>query len=170
MRSYWVTAMLFFAAAVVPGQVFAEHVMAAADLASSTSIEGGSPSPSESASMTAPMQCHDDFVRIETGKPIPTVDFELLRDQKSGWNLHIITSNFRFTPENVGTAHVSGEGHAHLFIDGVKVARIYSAWYHIEGLQTGLRQIAVSLNGNQHSAYLNGQVALEAIKKILIEQ
>jgi hypothetical protein len=89
---------------------------------------------------------------LEVGDAIaaPTVKLTVLKDPKAGWNLHVQVENFRFAPERASTAHVPGEGHAHLFIDGKKITRLYGEWYHIPTLAPGTRKIAVTLNANSH--------------------
>jgi len=47
-------------------------------------------------------------------------------------------------------AHVPSEGHAHLYIDGKKVTRLYGEWYHIPSLSPGTHKITVTLNANSH--------------------
>lgn len=80
----------------------------------------------------------------------PTVALLVHKDPKAGWNLQVRVANFRFAPEHASTAHVPGEGHAHLFIDGKKVTRLYGEWYHIPTLAPGAHKIAVTLNANSH--------------------
>lgn len=80
----------------------------------------------------------------------PTVKMEVHRDPKAGWNLRAQVENFRFAPEHASTAHVPGEGHAHLIIDGKKVTRLYGEWYHIPALAPGTHKITVTLNANSH--------------------
>lgn len=58
--------------------------------------------------------------------------------------------DFRFAPERASTAHVAGEGHAHLFIDGKKITRLYGEWYHVPALTPGVHKITVTLNANSH--------------------
>jgi hypothetical protein len=58
--------------------------------------------------------------------------------------------NFRFVPEHASRAHVLGEGHAHLYINGNKVTRLYGEWYHIPALSPGTHKIVVTLNANSH--------------------
>ena len=41
----------------------------------------------------------------------PTLDFALNKDSVSGWNLHILTTNFRFSPETVNASNEYGLGH-----------------------------------------------------------
>jgi len=45
---------------------------------------------------------------------------------------------------------MAGEGHAHLYVDGVKVARIYGEWYHLETLPDDAQMISVGLYANNH--------------------
>jgi hypothetical protein len=58
--------------------------------------------------------------------------------------------NFTFAPQHVGMEPVAGEGHAHLYIDDVKVARVYGEWYHLESLPEDAQMISVSLYANNH--------------------
>lgn len=81
----------------------------------------------------------------------PTLIAKVVKDPVSGWNLHLETTNFRFAPENASTAHVVGEGHAHVYVNGVKIARIYANWFHIDHLPMGNVMVEVALNSNNHS-------------------
>lgn len=80
----------------------------------------------------------------------PTVAIRVEPDPKMGWNVRIETTNFRWAPEHASRAHVPGEGHAHLYVDGKKVARIYCPWFHLERLLPGSRTVRVTLNANSH--------------------
>jgi hypothetical protein len=80
----------------------------------------------------------------------PTVALTVHKDPKAGWNLQVQVENFRFAPERASTTHVPGEGHAHLFIDGKKITRLYGEWYHIPLLTPGTHKITVTLNANSH--------------------
>lgn len=92
----------------------------------------------------------------------PQVDLTVEADPTGGWNVTLDTANFTFTPETVNAAHVPGTGHAHLYVDGVKVARLYSAHFHLADLPPGPRQITVSLNTNDHMHYVVGGQPVEA--------
>ena len=95
---------------------------------------------------------HDDQAHglLEAEPPVPTVDLVIREDTKSGWNLQIITENFAWSPEEASTEHSAGRGHAHLYIDGKKVNRVYGEWQHIPELTTGTHEIKVTLNANSH--------------------
>ncbi len=62
---------------------------------------------------------------------IPTINAKFQTDPFSEFNLHLSTSNFIFIPEYAGLKNKNGRGHAHLYIDGQKFARLYGYWYHI---------------------------------------
>ncbi len=89
-----------------------------------------------------------------------SVSLQVIADSVSGYNLRIATQGFRFAPENAGAAHVPGEGHAHLYVNGVKT-RVYSEWFHVDGLAPGTHEVRVTLNANDHSPYASGGVTLE---------
>jgi len=81
------------------------------------------------------------------------VDFRVEKDASSGWNVFVTTQNFEFTPENVNQPHVAGQGHAHLYINGSKLARLYGPAYHIESLPFGPHELRVVLETNEHHEY-----------------
>jgi hypothetical protein len=83
----------------------------------------------------------------------PTIDFVVEEDTKSGWNITLTTTNFVFAPENVNEAPVVGEGHAHLYVDDVKIARLYGPYFHYDKNFDGSKVFRVELNANDHSVY-----------------
>ena len=93
---------------------------------------------------------HGVAVSIKPGMPEPELIITALPDPMSGWNLKIVTRNFRFAPENASRSHVSGEGHAHIYVNDEKVARHYGHWFHIADLAPGKNTITVTLNTNDH--------------------
>lgn len=99
---------------------------------------------------------------LPTDDMAPTLAVRVVKDPMSGWNLHVQTTNFRWAPESASTAHVAGEGHAHVYVNGDKIARIYAEWYHIDQLPVGEVVIEVALNSNDHSALAVGDKPLRA--------
>jgi len=97
---------------------------------------------------TTSMQ-HEKMEMGDVAAP-PTVKLTVHKDPKAGWNLQVRVENFRFAPEHASTAHVVGEGHAHLFLDGKKITRLYGEWYHVPALKPGVHKITVTLNANSH--------------------
>ena len=72
-------------------------------------------------------------------------------DARGGVDVHIATEGFRFAEELVDQAHTPGAGHAHIYVDGVKLGRVFEPQYHIPNLAPGEHEIRVSLNTNDHS-------------------
>ena len=95
---------------------------------------------------------HDHDDTVEAGSAM-SVEVEASLDQVSGVNVHIKTTGFTFSAEAVNQEDVDGEGHAHIYVDGVKVSRVYTPWVHLEGLAPGTREIEVTLNANSHPEY-----------------
>jgi hypothetical protein len=51
------------------------------------------------------------------------------------------------------------QGHAHIYVNGVKVSRVYSKWYYLSSafLKPGENNVSVTLNANDHSEWaING--------------
>ena len=81
-------------------------------------------------------------------------------DANGGVNVRIVTEGFRFAPDLVDQAHTSGAGHAHIYVDGVKLGRVFEEQYYIPELAPGDHEIRVSLNTNDHSELaFNGKKA-----------
>lgn len=95
-------------------------------------------------------QQHDDST-LEPIDGTPSVNLVLHEDPVSGWNAQLITENFSFAPEKAGSAFVENEGHAHIYVDGVKNSRVYSEWFYLGVLEPGEREVKVILSGNDHS-------------------
>ncbi len=82
---------------------------------------------------------------------IPSVEVMVVKDPKSGWNVHAPVENFALSAENASGDPVDGEGHLHLMVDGDKAARLYGSWWHIPNLDEGEHDISVELRGNDHA-------------------
>lgn len=96
---------------------------------------------------------HDEQIDV-TGPDAPTVSLAVSPDPKSGWNVKIDTTNFEFAPERASLDHVSGEGHAHIYVDGVKISRVYGQWFYLDNKFVGgpgEHEVKVNLNANDHS-------------------
>lgn len=98
---------------------------------------------------------HANMAGIEAGQPLPKLKVQALADTVSGWNIHIQVDNFRFAPEHVNQDHQPGEGHAHIYVDGQKVARVYGPWYHLSLNGQPAQQLRVELNANTHAPLLH---------------
>ena len=110
---------------------------------------------------------HDygETVDANSDRP-PTVSIEAVADSVSGYNLRIDTTNFRFSPADAGGAHVDGAGHAHLYVDGAMVARLYGNWFHLPDPGPGAHDVRVTLNANDHRDYALDGVPIAAVTRI----
>jgi hypothetical protein len=95
---------------------------------------------------------HDHSAMQDVTGTAPTLAIELIPDSAAGWNLHLQVSNFRFAADHAGQSAVEGEGHAHLYVNGTKIARIYGDWYHVGSLPEGVAEVEVGLYSNDHKA------------------
>lgn len=111
---------------------------------------------------------HDTPLEVE-GVPAPTLAIMVSADPMAGHNLHVMVENFRFSPQNASGADVPGEGHAHVYVNGQKLGRLYGAWYHIDGLPKGEHMVEVTLNSNNHQPLAVGGVLVEASAKVVVE-
>jgi hypothetical protein len=93
-------------------------------------------------------------MEIPEGQPVPSVDLVVYPDTMKGWNLQVKLTNFKFAPEKINQASTLGEGHAHLYVNGKKITRLYSNWYYLENLEPGRNEIQVALNANTHEAFI----------------
>ena len=103
---------------------------------------------------------------VEAGsfQPVPTVSLEVTEDPKSGWNLHATIDGHEMTPEAASTEAVEGEGHAHIYVDGEKLTRLYGDWYYLGELESGEREIRVELSANDHSPLaVNGEIVDDTV-------
>ncbi len=96
-----------------------------------------------------------EIVDVPDGAPIPSAAVELEADPVDGFNLFLDVANFTFTPEAVNGDPVPNEGHAHLYLNGKKTARLYSPWRHLAGIlfQQGVNRLEVVLNANDHTTW-----------------
>ncbi|MER6391971.1 hypothetical protein ABT236_26315 [Streptomyces sp. NPDC001523] len=98
----------------------------------------------------------------------PEVRITTRPDSEDGWNLQLAVKNFRFTPDSVGGAALPGAGHAHLELDGRKLARVYGPWYHLPAAQVpeGAHTLTVRLYADDHTAWAVGGKAVEATAEL----
>ncbi len=84
------------------------------------------------------------------------LSLEVTPDAMKGHNLTFRTRGFRLRPEHASGKHVAREGHAHLYVDGTKITRLYGRSYYLGALTPGKHVVRVSLNANDHRDYRRG--------------
>ena len=87
---------------------------------------------------------------------------------KDGAKLRLETNNFTFSRADDDAAHVPNEGHAYVYLNGLKLGRLYSDTYQIGALSPRNYTLSVALNSKDHHPYVNdiGQVMGALVFKI----
>jgi hypothetical protein len=141
LLGYWTIA------AVMIGMILAGSINAPADLAGTNAHEGAT---------------HVHAVVEVDPENTPTITIRAERDALSGWNIYLDVENFTFAPEMVNQPNVTNVGHAHLHLNGLKVARLYGTAFHLSDLPEGQHTITVTLNTNDHSDLALDGMLIEA--------
>jgi len=109
---------------------------------------------------TSPSYAHSDgvFTIHEVSAEVaPQAALEIQKDPTGGFNVRVVTSNFVWRPEQASKKHVAGEGHAHVYLDGRKIMRIYNEWFHLNTFQfstrAGEQLLSIEFVGNDHAPY-----------------
>ncbi|MEO1323212.1 MAG: hypothetical protein AAFV59_09425 [Pseudomonadota bacterium] len=120
----------------------------------------------------SPMDHSHMPVLLPDGIPVPTLSIVITRDWMSGLNLEILTENYVMDapPSTLDMSvlmqpsinHETGfaEGHAHLYVNGIKIQRVYGNHVHLPDslFKPGLNQINVSINNHGHMYWMaNGR-------------
>ena len=95
---------------------------------------------------------HGDVVEFIGSEP-PTIAVAVVADTVGGVNIAVTTANFTVAPRSASSHHVEGEGHFHLWVDGVKTTRFYTDWLHVPGVVEGAVELTVELSANDHRTY-----------------
>ncbi|MEM6311597.1 MAG: hypothetical protein AAF754_16290 [Pseudomonadota bacterium] len=73
----------------------------------------------------------------------------------NGFEIEITTQNFEFVLIDDSAPHVAGQGHAHIYLNGVKLGRLYEERFSIGALLPGEYVLTVVLNSNDHRPYMS---------------
>jgi hypothetical protein len=110
------------------------------------------------------------YVEIPKGHEAPSVKITVTKDPSNSWLLKVHTEDFTFTPEKAGSNAPSyHEGHAHIYINGEKINRLYGEYYHLGELKPGKNTIKVTLNSNNHGTLFYAGKAIENSTVIKID-
>lgn len=94
-----------------------------------------------------------DICIVEDGEPAPEITLEAVAEDDAVM-LRVIANEFTFSQDMMGSDHVPGMGHGHLYLDGLKLERLFEPEARIEGLPKGEHILRVTLNTNDHRAYV----------------
>jgi hypothetical protein len=99
----------------------------------------------------------------------PALSLHLAKDSMSGYNLTLALERYTMMPPPEGLSmsdsmtpkvnSVSGfiEGHAHLYVNGIKIQRIYGKYTHIPQslFKGGVNIVSVTLNNHGHMYWVS---------------
>lgn len=112
---------------------------------------------------------HDHSALTEVTGPAPSITLVFHPDGKQSRNLEMQVENFTFDPIAVNGPHIEGRGHAHVYINDIKMGRAYGPWMHLEALPIGTHDVRVTLNANDHSQLAVDGQPIEAVATLVIE-
>ncbi len=105
-------------------------------------------------------------IEVPSGAPLPGIKLSLFQDDMSGYNLQIKVKAFVIRPPIPQKAkhYPILEGHAHLFINGVKIQRVYGEYVHLPAalFNEGINTITVSLNNHKHATWTATAVEIQS--------
>lgn len=133
--------------------------------------KGGVPETTEAHAAAPTAHAHMP-IDASTWPAIPAISITLHPDALSGYNLEVSLQNFRLAPEHVNQAVVPNEGHMHVYIDGVKLTRLYGTWMHIPATAfkgPGEHEIVVTPNANDHSDLAVNGARIEASATVTVK-
>ena len=110
----------------------------------------------------------DHHAKTIEAPPGLSVSVSAAPDDESGANLSIATTGLTFAPDKVDQPHVPGEGHAHVYVDGVKLGRVFANDHYISDMDPGERTIRITLNANSHEQYAIDGQPVEATTTVVI--
>ena len=112
---------------------------------------------------------HAHTEMYELDEAYPSVELSI-HEGKGGYAVHADTERFTFAPLHADGEHVDGEGHAHIYVDGVKISRMYAPWFYLAAPKgSGEHVIRVELSTNDHRVYAHDGKAIEASKTIVVD-
>ncbi len=111
---------------------------------------------------------HDTPIEVPAADA-PSLSIKVQADPMAGYNLQLMTENFAFSPQNASGQNVTGEGHAHVYINDEKLGRLYGNWMHLDHLPTGEVKVTVTLNTNDHRPMSVAGTEIAATQIIMVE-
>lgn len=109
---------------------------------------------------------HQDQLVIPEGMLIPQLGLQLRRDETDGYNLHLELRNFLMESPDFrsDSSDPVVRGHAHLYLNGVKLTRLYAADLHLPArlFRPGINSLQISINDHNHSVWAIDKEPIQA--------
>lgn len=79
-----------------------------------------------------------------------------------GATLRLSTENFTFIRTEDDAAHTPNHGHAHVYLNGLKLRRLYDPVFELGALAAGEYTLSIALNSNDHRPYVRDGQSVSA--------
>lgn len=109
-----------------------------------------------------------DICVVGEGEPAPAIGLSVTQEGDI-WRVRVETADFTFSKDLLGLYHVPGMGHGHLYVGGMKLERMFSEEVVIGALPSGEHEIRVTLNTNDHRAYVVNDMPVTANARIIVD-
>jgi len=86
-----------------------------------------------------------------------------------GSEIVVTVENFDFTLIDESAPHVANQGHAHVYLNGLKLGRIFEPSFSLGPVVEGSYDLKVALNSNNHSPYMTNGAAVAATLSFTLE-
>ena len=94
----------------------------------------------------------------------PTVSISGTATETGEVNLNFAVEDLELVPINPPSEHELGQGHLHLYVDGVSVAMLHESSYVITDLTKGQHNFRVAISTNDHREYhVDGKTISDSI-------
>lgn len=90
---------------------------------------------------------------VGEGEPAPAVSLSA-QISDGGLTVDLQSDEFTFREDLLDGPHVPGTGHGHLYVGGLKLQRLFGSRAEIGALPPGSHVVRVTLNTNDHRAYV----------------
>ena len=111
---------------------------------------------------------HHPGNKIDADKPYPSINLKVIKDKIDGYNIFVDLKNFNLKPSEIGGENISNSGYLQLFINDIRVTRIYSDWVHVPQRFFNLKEnfIKITIHSYLHDQYTIKGKPIEHIVKV----
>ena len=111
---------------------------------------------------------HHPGNQIDADKPYPSITLTVIKDKIDGYNIFIDLKNFNLNPSEIGGENISNSGYLQLFINDIRITRIYSDWVHVPQRFFNLEEnfIKITIHSYLHDQFTIKGKPIEHIVKV----
>ena len=106
---------------------------------------------------------------VPQSEPQPSLLISVTQESESDWHLTAKIDKFKLSKELADGEHVPGTGHGHIYLNGLKLGRLYQERFTIGSLPKGTHTVRVTLNTNDHRAVVVEGKPVAAVATITVE-